>query len=108
MLENIINLIWTQQLSVDLHSISESKESACTIGDQVDPWVRKIPWRSNGYPLQYSWLQNSMDRGAWWAIGPKGHKKLETTEQLAQTTINSYTEIENWAPELKSEVSVLE
>ena len=32
-----------------------------------DPWVRKIPGEGNGYPLQYSCLENSMDRGAWWA-----------------------------------------
>ena len=41
--------------------------SACTVGDPSS-----IPglWRSlgegNGYPLQYSCLENSMDRGAWW------------------------------------------
>ena len=29
--------------------------------------VRKNPWRRNGYPLQYSCLENSMDRGAWQA-----------------------------------------
>ena len=29
--------------------------------------ARKIPWRGNGYPLQYSCLENSMDRVAWWA-----------------------------------------
>ena len=32
---------------------------------QVDLWVRKIPW--NGYPCQYSCLENSMDKGAWGA-----------------------------------------
>ena len=26
-----------------------------------DPWVRKIPWRRESYPLQYSGLENSMD-----------------------------------------------
>ena len=26
-----------------------------------DPWVGKIPWRRQGYPLQYSGLDNSMD-----------------------------------------------
>ena len=31
------------------------------------PWVRKIPWRRNGNPLQYSCLKNTMDRGAGWA-----------------------------------------
>ena len=29
---------------------------------QEDP-----PEKGNGYPLQYSCLENSMDRGAWWA-----------------------------------------
>ena len=45
MLENIISSTRTQQLSVGFRSVSESKESACTAGDQVDPWVRKMPWR---------------------------------------------------------------
>jgi len=31
-----------------------------------NPWVRKIPWRGNRDPLQYSCLENSMDRGSWW------------------------------------------
>ena len=45
---------------------SDSKESACNAGDP-SPWIRKIPGEGNGYPLQYSCLENSMDRGAWWA-----------------------------------------
>ena len=32
------------------------------------PRVGKIPWRRHGNPLQYSCLENSMDRGDWWAI----------------------------------------
>ena len=28
------------------------------------PWVRKILWKGNGYPLQYSCLGKSMNRGA--------------------------------------------
>ena len=27
----------------------------------IHPWVGKIPWRRDGYPLQYSCLENSMD-----------------------------------------------
>jgi len=34
---------------------------------RFDPWVGKIPWRGNGNPLQYSGLENLMDRGAWQA-----------------------------------------
>ena len=33
----------------------------------LDSWVRKIPWRGKGNPFQYSCLENSMDRWAWWA-----------------------------------------
>ena len=32
-----------------------------------DPWVGKIPWRRDSYPLQYPCLENPMDRGAWQA-----------------------------------------
>ena len=44
-----------------------------------DPWVRKIPGEGHGNPLQYSLLENSMDRGAWWARVPGGRKKLDMT-----------------------------
>ena len=42
-------------------------ESACNAGDisSVPGWGRS-PEEMNGYPLQYSCLENSMDRGAWW------------------------------------------
>ena len=34
-----------------------------------DPWVGKIPLeKGNGNPLQYSCLENLMDRGAWQAV----------------------------------------
>ena len=31
------------------------------------PRLGRSPTEGNGYPLQYSGLKNSMDRGAWWA-----------------------------------------
>ena len=30
-----------------------------------DPLVRKVSWRRNGNPLQYSWFGNPVDTGAW-------------------------------------------
>ena len=33
-----------------------------------ETWVQSLGWEGNGYPLQYSCLENSMNRGAWWAI----------------------------------------
>ena len=32
------------------------------------PGSRRSPGEGNGTPLQYSWLENPMDRGAWWAM----------------------------------------
>ena len=41
--------------------------------DMQDMWVQSLgeedsPGEGNGDPLQYSCLENSMDRDAWWAI----------------------------------------
>ena len=47
---------------------SDGKESACSAGDLVfDLLVRKIPWRIDGYPLQYFCLGRPTDRGTWLA-----------------------------------------
>ena len=42
------------------------------------PWVRKIPGEENGYLLQYSCLENPMDRGVWWAVVHRVKKELDT------------------------------
>ena len=48
---------------------SVGKESACSTGDPGSiPGLGRSPREGNGNPLQYSCLENSMDRGAWWAI----------------------------------------
>ena len=48
---------------------SDSKESAYNAGDLGSiPGSGRSPGEGNGYPLQYSCLENPMDRGAWWAI----------------------------------------
>ena len=47
---------------------SDHKESACDTGDWSSiPGSGRCPGEGNGNPLQYSCLENSMDRGAWWA-----------------------------------------
>ena len=47
---------------------SDDKESACSTGDMGSiPGSGRFPGKENGNPLQYSCLDNSMDRGAWWA-----------------------------------------
>ena len=45
---------------------SDGKESACSAEHPgLIPGLRRSPREGNGYPLQYSYLENSMDRGAW-------------------------------------------
>ena len=47
---------------------SEDKASACNAGDQGSiPGLGRSPGEGNGNPLQYSSLENPMDRGAWQA-----------------------------------------
>ena len=48
---------------------SDGKESACNAGDLGSiPGLGRSPGGGNGYPLQYSCLENPMDRETWWAI----------------------------------------
>ena len=47
---------------------SVGKESACKVGDMgLIPGLGRSPGEGNSYLLQYSGLENSMDRGAWGA-----------------------------------------
>ena len=47
---------------------SDSKESASKTGDLgLISGLGRSPGERHGNPLQYSCLENTMDRGAWWA-----------------------------------------
>ena len=47
---------------------SDGKEATCNAGNPgLISEQGRSPGEENGYPLQYSCLENSMDRGAWWA-----------------------------------------
>ena len=47
---------------------SDSKESDCDVGDLGSiPGLGSSPGEGHGNPLQYSCLENPMDRGAWQA-----------------------------------------
>ena len=46
----------------------DGKESACNAGDPGSiPSSGRSSGEGNGCPLRYSWLENPMDREAWWA-----------------------------------------
>ena len=47
---------------------SDGKETARSAGDTGSiPWSRRSPGEGNGCPLQYSCLENPMNKGAWQA-----------------------------------------
>ena len=54
-------------LKISFPGNSDSKESAHSVGDPGSMLSQEDPLEMGmaGYPLQYSCLENSMDRGAW-------------------------------------------
>ena len=57
---------------------SDGKESACNAGDPGSiPGSGRSSGEGNGNPLQYSCLENPMDRGAW-QVTPHGVAKSLT------------------------------
>ena len=65
------------------------KNLPANAGDVSDtdliPGLGRYPGEGNGNQLQYSCLENSKDRGAWWAVVHRGRKELEMSEQLTHT-----------------------
>ena len=63
--------------------------SACNVGDLgLIPWSRRSSGEGNGNPLQYSCLEYSMDRGAWWATVHWVTKSLTRLKQLSMYVLD--------------------
>ena len=58
---------------------------------RFNPWLGRSPGGGNDNPLQYSCLENPMDRRAWWAI--------------VYGVARSQTQLNNWACPLKNQHS---
>ena len=64
---------------------SNGKEFACSVGyPALIPGSGRSPGEGNGYPFQYSCLENSMDRRLV-GYSSLGHKESDTTERLTLT-----------------------
>ena len=69
---------------------SEVKVSACNVGYPGSiPVSGRSSGEGNGNPLQY-YLENPMDRRAWWATVHRVAKELDMTEYACIVTICNY------------------
>ena len=75
-----INFYWSM---VAFPGNSAGKESSCNAGDPSSiSGLGRSTGEGKGYPLQYSGLENSMDRGAWQAT-VHGAAEWDMTERLS-------------------------
>ena len=75
---------------------SDGKGSAYTAGDLgLIPGSGRSPGERNGNPLQYSCLENSMDRGAWWATVHRVAKSQTRLSDFTLTFNHTPNQIEN-------------
>ena len=68
---------------VNFPGISVGKETAYNTGDPgLIPGLERCPGEGNGNPLQYSCLENPMDRGAQQGYSPWGRKEADNTDMI--------------------------
>ena len=70
------------------------KNLPANIGDTGDtgsiPETGRSPGAGNGNPLQYSCLENPVDRGGWWATVHGVAKESDTTERLTLSLFHEF------------------
>ena len=85
-------MVWaTMCWHLGFHGGSKNKESTCNAGDEgLIPGSGRSPGGGHGNPLQYSCLENPMDRGAWRAAVhgvTKSQTRLKRLSTHARTSL---------------------
>ena len=98
-----VNYMWVE-IEVGFPGGSNSKESACDAGDPgLIPGLGISPGEGNIKSLQYSCLENSMDRGTWQTT-VHGVTKSDTTVRLTEVEVQIAREREKWT-DLQCDIS---
>ena len=86
--------------------VASSKESACQYRRRrLDPWDRKVSWRKKWQPTQYSCMENSMERGAWWATVRRVTKSQTRLSHWTHT--HTHTQVMSYGGKSCAENSVV-
>ena len=80
-INTLINEHWASQVALVVKNPPANAEDARDMGSI--PRSERSPREGNGNWLQYSCLENSMDKGAWWAT--------------VYRVIRNWTQLSNWA-----------
>ena len=83
---------------------SESKESACSVGDMGSiPGLGRSARGGNDNPFQYSCLENPHGQRSLVGYSPWGHEELDTTERLstAPPSKSGWLMFQGWLPSQK-------
>ena len=72
--------LWQAGERIAIFPIGSDAKESCNAGDPSSiPELRRFLGEGSGYPLQYSCLENSINRGTWGAI-VRGVAELDMTE----------------------------
>ena len=83
-------MVWASQVAQWVKNLPVMQETQEML---FNPWVRKIPWR-RAWELQYSCLENSMNRGAWQATVHRVAKNpLKTIKVIKHAHACTHTHI---------------
>ena len=103
---NLDSILKSRDITLPIHDFaggSDSKESACSVVDLgLILGLGRSPGRGNGNTLQYSCLENPMQRGAWWTIVHEVTKESDMTQHTDQSYSRLRTPLEPAGPSLPS------
>ena len=84
------NARWASQVALVVKNLPDNAGDLSDVGSI--PGLGRCPGGGHGTPLQYSSLENAMDRGAWWATVhgvTEGQTRLKCLSTLTQCQVNS-------------------